>query len=406
MKTVSITSPPPPRVIRQFILLLIACSLCVVQACNKSSVEQQSTTSATKLEVKDGIIYFKNSTAFADAMNYFHSIGIEETHKMIGQLPNFKGLIEIKPTDIEDIQRLNKALWKEDQQVLSTSQTNSTSDDDDVLLPGETLFYDDFLVQDPFYEAVLNNYREVMIADLVIRNTEFGVFAYELPNKQNFENVYETSPFDNALQNNYTSYETIDEIELQVLLPDIYLLNRDIELFKNPPTYNVQPSCNEGTLTRNGFGQMQDCDIVEIDKRNRIIATVYAQNLGVYSSAGINTRRQRRFLRIWWSANGERLSVEGEGYLKTKYPSGLIYTDYRYNRTNTKIDERNLGKVSSPYFKEVWHTGQFGCGFPIPDLNKCKGKFKPAKDYVFVKHESDHGGWHNGRKYTSKIKHN
>ncbi|MFZ4672467.1 MAG: hypothetical protein ACOYLT_10680 [Flavobacterium sp.] len=358
------------------------------------------------MEVKDGIIYFKNSTAFEDAMNYFHNIGIEETHKMIGQLPNFKGLIEIKPTDIEDINRLNKALWKEDQQIISTSQTNSTSEEDDVLLPGETIYYDDFLVHDPFYEAVLNNYREVMIADLVIRNTEFGVFAYELPNKQNFENVYETSPFDNALQNNYTSYETIDEIELQVLLPDIYLLNRDIELFKNPPTYNVKPSCNKGTLARNGFGQLQDCDIIQMDKRNRIIATVYAQNLGVYSSVGMTSRRQRKFLGIWWNTTAERLSVEGEGYYSTKYPSGLIYTNYPYNRIQTRKDQLSTKKVESLWPANSWHTGQIGCKFPIPSFDKCKLGFKPAKDYEFKKHESDHDGWHNGRKYTSKIKHN
>lgn len=153
MKTLTSSS----RVIRQFILFLFACNIFVIQACNKNSVEQQVTTKVPELEVKEGILRFKNSTAFADAMNYFHSIGIEETHKIIGQLPNFKGIIEIKPTDIDDINRLNKALWKEDQQVLNVLQTNSGFDSDDVLLPGETIYYDDFLVQDPFYEAVLNN---------------------------------------------------------------------------------------------------------------------------------------------------------------------------------------------------------------------------------------------------------
>jgi hypothetical protein len=338
-------------------------------------------------------------------MAYFHSIGIEETQKIIRALPNFKGLIEITPADIEDINRLNKALWKEQTTEINTVHSDNSVEDDDALLPGETIYYDDFLVQDPFYEAVLNNYREVMIADLVIRNTEFGVFAYELPNKQNFENVYETSPFTDALQNNYTSYETVGEVDLQVLLPDIFLLNRDIELFRNPPKYNVQPPCNTGTLARNGFGQLQDCDI-NIDKRNRIIATVYAQNLGVYSSVGMTTRRQRRFLRIWWNTTGERLSVEGEGYYSTKWPSGIVYTNYSYNRPFTRVNIPNRKKVASPWPANSWHTGQIGCKFYIPALNKCIPSFKPAKDYEFKKHESDHDGWHNGRRDTRKIKHN
>lgn len=401
MKTLTSSS----RVIRQFILFLFACNIFVIQACNKNSVEQQVTTKAPELEVKEGILRFKNSTAFADAMNYFHSIGIEETHKIIGQLPNFKGIIEIKPTDIDDINRLNKALWKEDQQVLNALQTNSGFDSDDVLLPGETIYYDDFLVQDPFYEAVLNNYREVMIEDLVIRNTEYGVFAYDLTDKQDFENVYETSTFNNALQNNFTSNETAGEIDLQVLLPDIFLLNRDIELFRNPIKYNVQPACNNGTLARNGFGQLQDCDI-ELDKRNRIRATVYAQNLGVYSSVGMTTRRQRRFLGIWWNTTGERLSVEGEGSYSTKWPSGIVYTNYPYSRSATRRDRNGVKKVEAPWPANSWHTGQIGCKVPIPALNKCKLGFKPAKDYEFKKHVSDHDGWHNGRRDTRKIKHN
>jgi len=355
--------------------------------------------------VKEGILRFKNSTAFADAMNYFHSIGIEETHKIIGQLPNFKGIIEIKPTDIDDINRLNKALWKEDQQVLNTLQTNTGFDSDDVLLPGETIYYDDFLVQDPFYKAVLNNYREVMIEDLVIRNTEYGVFAYGLSDKQDFENLYETSTFNNALQNNFTSNETVGEIDLQLFLPDIFLVNRDIELFRNPIMYNVKPPCNSGTLARNGFGQLQDCDI-ELDKRNRIRATVYAQNLGVYSSVGMTTRRQRRFLGIWWNTTGERLSVEGEGYYSTKWPSGIVYTNYNYNRPFTRINLPNKKKVESPWPANSWHTAQFGCKVPIPAGNKCKPVFKPAKDYEFKKHVSDHDGWHNGRRDTRTIKHN
>jgi len=182
----------------------------------------------------------------------------------------------------------------------------------------------------------------------------------------------------------------------QSFFPKIYLINRDIELFDNHPPVVLSSSCNGGNLAKNAFGQQQDCD-VNLDNRRRIRSTVWAQNLGLYSSIGMKTRRQTRFLRIWWNTNAERLSVEGEGYYSTKWPAG-INIDYYYNRVSTRVNEHNMKKVSSPLPQE-WHSAEIG-------IKNGKPVMKFTKKYEFKKHESDYAGCHNGIRQSSKIKHN
>jgi hypothetical protein len=361
-------------------------------SCKKDFKQELQKPNSPNLEVKNGIIAFKDSKSFENAMSYFHTIGIEETHKIIRQLPNFKGLIEITPNDKDDIARLNKALWKLEEQEIQLMEIV-----DDVP-PAEALTYDDYLIHDPYYEAILNTYREVMVSELIIRSTENGIFAYVEAGRNNFDAQYETPVFNQALSGVYTTDDINGFVDMQVVLPEIYLINRDIELFNHHPPVVLSTSCNlSGILAKNAFGQQQDCNI-DLDNRRRIRATVWAQNLGVYSSIGMKTRRQTRFLGIWWNTNAERISVEGEGYYSTKWPSGLVYTDYPYNRTNTRIDRTNITKVISP-LPQSWHTGDFG-------IKDGKPTFKPSKKYEYKKHESDHAGWHNGNRQSRKIKHN
>jgi len=191
------------------------------------------------------------------------AIGIEETHKVIKNIPDFHGLIKITPNDVVDIKRLNKALWKLEAQEIRPMDT-----EEDVP-PLESLTYNDYLIHDPYYESVLNTYREIMIDGLIIRNTENGVFGYEPEGRQNFEANYETTIFNDALSNVYTSDDMNGLIDMPVVLPKIYLINRDIELFDNHPPVVLSSSCNGGNLAKNVFGHQQDCD-VNLDNRRRI----------------------------------------------------------------------------------------------------------------------------------------
>lgn len=114
------------------------------------------------------------------------------------------------------------------------------------------------------------------------------------------------------------------------------------------------------------------------------------------TSIGMSTRRQTRFLRIWWNTEAERLSVEGEGYYSTKWPSGIVSTEYPYTRNFTRKDLTDKKEVSSP-MPQPFHTAE---------IDIFKLKVKPTKKYEYKKHESDHAGWHNGIRYSEKIKHN
>jgi hypothetical protein len=241
----------------------------VIVGCKKDFTPQTADTQPINLEVKNGVIAFKDSESFEAAMRHFHSIGLEATHKLIRQLPNFKGLIEITPNDKEDIARLNKVVWKlEDEQI-------GVMNFDDEVHPDENLTCDDFLIQDPYYEAILNTYREVMIDNLVIRNTENGVFAYTQDGRQNFDAQYETPAFNQALTNIYTTDDMIGFQDMPIVLPDIYLINRDIELFDENPIIILSATCNGTKLKNNMFGQLQDCDNY-IDNRRRFRYTIWA----------------------------------------------------------------------------------------------------------------------------------
>ena len=142
------------------------------------------------------------------------AIGIEETHKVIKNIPDFHGLIKITPNDVVDIKRLNKALWKLEAQEIRPMDT-----EEDVP-PLESLTYNDYLIHDPYYESVLNTYRVIMIDGLIIRNTENGVFGYEPEGRQNFEANYETTIFNDALSNVYTSDDMNGLIDMPVVLPE------------------------------------------------------------------------------------------------------------------------------------------------------------------------------------------
>jgi hypothetical protein len=179
-------------------------------------------------------------------------------------------------------------------------------------------------------------------------------------------------------------------------MPNIYLISRDIDFDSNPIT-TLGSYCNEGgKLATNVFGQDQNCD-VELDRRRRIRSEVWAQNLGLYSSIGMRTKRQTKFLGIWWNAEAERLSVEGEGYYTTKWPSGILYTDYYYTRPGTRRDLPNEKNVNSP-MPQAWHSAEIG-------YSDGKKKIKLTKPYEYKKHESDHAGWYNGTQHKRKVKH-
>ncbi|TAH07193.1 MAG: hypothetical protein EAZ13_07160 [Sphingobacteriia bacterium] len=368
-------------------VLLLGCT-------KKNSFKASSNQSSDDLfVVKNGIIAFENSEAFDKAIKIFKSEGVEKFSERIKLIPNFKGLSEIKLEDKETILRLNKALTKSDlQNKYLGLESNSENDYTPVT---EELFYDDYLIQDPFMEILLNDHREVMIQDYVIRITEKGVFSYELKSQSYFEDVFDTQGFDNTLDGRNTN-DNLDFSELIEVLPDIYLLNRDEFFFNSAESYKPIP-CNEnGILGINIFGQLQDCH-QSIDNRRRFTATAWAQNLGFYSSIGVKIRRQTRTFGIWWNVKADQLCLKAEGVYKTKYYND-IFTDITFKVNNicesgARSKERILDE----------HTLQIG-------IKVGSGKNKPSvkfsKNYSFKKLVSEFSGKDRNNNFFRLIKHN
>ena len=173
---------------------------------------------------------FETSADFAKTMGYLHAIGLEEAKAKITKLNSFKSLALITPHDRDDIERLNKAYWQRSGQLMADDYDPSIDD----VAPPETLEYDDYLIQDPYLEIVLNTHREIVIGDYFIRATEDGVFAYTIAQKANFEAQFGTDFFEKALRNHYTREDITEARQLDQITNGVYLVNRDVELFNQP----------------------------------------------------------------------------------------------------------------------------------------------------------------------------
>jgi len=160
------------------------------------------------------------------------------------------------------------------------------------------------------------------------------------------------------------------------------------------PIVSRPGGCNGTTPGSNLFGQISDCNS-DIDGRRRIRYTTYAQNLGFYSSVGFKTRRQTRFLGIWWLTNAQNISCEAEGNYESKCPTTTLRT-YNYTRPVTRVNLTNEDKAE---YVMSWNTGQLGIKNPKPT-------FKLAQKYKYKIHTSDHTARNNNFDYSARMIHN
>ena len=115
-----------------------------------------------------------------------------------------------------------------------------------------------------------------------------------------------------------------------MIVPNTFLVFRQPIEVATTPIVSRPGGCNGTTPGSNLFGQISDCNS-DIDGRRRIRYITYAQNLGFYSSVGFKTRRQTRFLGIWWGADAQQLTCIGDGIYESKWPTNFL-TDYIYTR--------------------------------------------------------------------------
>jgi hypothetical protein len=375
-----------PRRIRQLLLCMVSIAIFgyVLVSCTKPKTTEVAITVEPKaepvLQVKDGVIAFETSEDFSKTMAYYHTRPVEELRNAVKALNGFNAL-----TEVRGIEKGKDA---------TTIETFGT---DDSTPPEEEIFYEDSLVQDPYVQSIMNAQRETSIEGIIIRVTDKGVFAYMPTFRLNFETNYATPQFDNSLAGVFTNSDNDAEQDLQEIMPNIYLLYKE-PAEPNTPTVESSPAgCNGTSLGTNWFGQISDCTS-DIDSRRRIRYTTYAQNLGFYSSIGFNTRRQTRFLGVWFLANAQNLSCEGEGSYESKWPSNIL-TTVKYDRRSTRKTESNRKKAETVL---AWHTAQLGVKTKGP---KSQPVIKFAKKYKYKKHVSDHTARNNNVNYAAKMVH-
>jgi hypothetical protein len=336
------------------------------------------------LKVKDGVIAFDNAQQFTDLMKAAHSQPIENLQNRVKELSNFRSMIAVTPSDV------------------ARNGANFLARGDDETPPEEEIFYEDSLVQDPYVQTLINDKRELQIEGYIIRITEKGVFAYLPTMRTNFETAYATLQFDNAISARFTNDNSNTQVELQEVMPNIFLVWKGA--VENSVSPTMRPGgCNGTVLGGNLFGQISDCDD-RIDNRRRIRYTTYSQNLGFYSSIGFKTRRQTRFARIWWAANAQQLTCIGDGVYESKFPTNILQ-DYIYTRAGFPIIIQNNRSKAERVL--AWNTGQAGVIFPINgNPNSPKPTFKFAQKYKYKTHTSDHTARHNNINYSKRMIHN
>ncbi len=376
-------TPPPPG-IRQFLkgAVLIAFTAMLIVSCKKTNnVDVSNNTVSPVLNVKDGVIAFATASDFKAAMDYYHLKPIEVLQTDVKNLSGFTALIAKIPSQVNTVASTQAMVLEE----------NPTPTE-------EELFYEDSLVQDPYVQSIMNDKREISIEGYILRVTEKGVFAYLPTQRINFETAYPTDQFNTNLAGKFTNDDINVQQDLQEIVPNTFLVFRQPIEVATPPVVSRPGGCNGTTLGSNLFGQISDCNDT-IDNRRRIRYTTYSQNLGFYSSIGFKTRRQTRFLKVWWLAKAQNISCEGEGSYESKWPTTTL-TTYTYNRLSTRRERLDNSKAESVM---SWHTGQIGTKL---GSNGPKPTFKLAQKYKYQKHTSDHTARNNNVNYSKRMIHN
>lgn len=238
-----------------FAVLLILTAGCTRQPITDVSQEAASPVNADGFKVINGTLSFASSATFKQTMERLHSMEEADVRAMVKAIPGFKSLACVQPSDIKPVGGANFR--------------SAQDEDDDSSDPGEDLFYDDSVVADPYLVALLNQKREIMFDSLVFRVTGKGVFAYWAGKSTDFETIYATPEFDQAISGKYIDEEYKTEDDIEQVAPDVFLVYRQDPSLEFGRTGQASACSPGGTLGQNAFGQIFDCD-ESITNRKRI----------------------------------------------------------------------------------------------------------------------------------------
>lgn len=301
------------KVLISFILFLT-----LVSSCRRSDdlpFTENKTTQTREFSIVNGIIAFDTRKSFDDFTSKMYNTNIEDFEDQFSNLTGFNSLI-------------TPAIKMSQNQFQLTE-----NDDDEPWDPAEEAEFEDSLVLDPYFAAMLNRNREIEIENTIFRITEKGVYAYKPGLSLRFDELYANAAyFDELIRPYAMTYEYYEDGIINPKTFDIPEIEQDIYLVLGGgsirPYDQVCTDCNqqntEGTIqlcpigSKNFWGWEKDCDFHYYDSKRRVRGTYWSQSHIFFSSIGLKTRNQRRRFGIWWNINKNQISVKGKGKYELK----------------------------------------------------------------------------------------
>jgi hypothetical protein len=343
-------------------------------SCQKDDINSDLQISQEEISVQDGKIKFTNAQQFSEFMG--KSVGTDLSNDYFPKIQRFEksGFISLVPLyDADDEENVNNY-------YLKRASNLKSGDIDDI--PLDSLEYEDEFICDPYFSALLNEKRELQIADMVYKYTQYGVF-YTL--YDNLESLYalinsKDSIFFAGLQPeeeleisegiyffrfDYADSYSLDEVCIDCEEQKSAKLKSTTDSKPNPYDLKICSSLRKTWLTK-VVGPSAHC-YENFTSKARIHVKVWNQNYGIYSSLGISVGNQYKRLGIWWTNKTEELEL-GYAFASFKYP-GVSMNWPQNNSIWVKYDGYKMDQYGNMVSTEK-HPSSFFSTFPIADKDK------------------------------------
>ncbi len=318
------------RIFTSFKIQLVIFTVCITLLCCS---EHEEIVSSQTFETNHPVTIIENRLNFAsrDIFKNYISELIENNVEAKVILKKYTGKINF--LSLHDIKY---------EKLLSENIARVTSDSIDIL---ET----DTLIIDPYFENLLNGDHEIQVEGTLYKVTQYGTYIC-LPEKRNRLNEtlkgIENSNMQLTISNRMFPGEQLQSEDFYFVEPGIYRLdsfnNNHIVsaaprlstqsgpprngrettndllpeyIYDRFPTYNFDAKTWAGSLLQDVFGRTKP-HTEKFDSKHRIRVNFYNVNFGVYASAGINVKMQRKgWTGIWRNDDAEELRLGWDGLI-------------------------------------------------------------------------------------------
>ncbi|WP_395054540.1 hypothetical protein [Flavobacterium sp.] len=388
-------------------LLFIITPLLIFTKCAlpDESLKNDENIDLSILKIENGILNLPSKDYILQIVKEFKT-GVKEQNDFYSQIkklqdlgykpltPFLNGLTtnEIQEFVVRKKERINKRNID-----FGLYQSNKNSQDLE-------LDIDDELISDPVLSSLLNENREIIIADILYKYTELGLFYIEKQNKQVLYDYYDNkTPQERyALINQYNNeHSTTDKPQeiieqlgqglttFRISMPDTaYTVDEygggggggssaptgGNGVF-NPADFGACEIMSQGFFEQI-FGESESCYDYYNDNR-RVKVKYFNQNFGIFSSIGCSTRLQKRehlnllFGTIsWWEKSYAQKIRMGVNNLTYTYNFNVpVYNSAQYNYQTTFFEYNNVRYNINGQVIPTIPTSAGSFNFPVDNNN-------------------------------------